>query len=139
MADPITVVGLVSAAASLVDAVIGVFTRLSRYSLDVKAAPRHSEELRNEVDALFRLLPNLRDAIEAGIDETKKEDLRSDITQLETVLRSLMEKTSKVEGFKRLKWPFKETENARYISRIERFKTNFGLVMSVGNRYVALF
>jgi len=136
MLDPVSAVGLVSAVASLADAVISVFKRLSQYSLDVKSAPRHSEELRKEVDALFKLLPDIRDAIDAGIDERKKDDLRSEIRQLEATLRSLLGRTSKVKGIKRLNWPFKETENARYISRIERFKSTFGLVMAVGNTYV---
>jgi hypothetical protein len=102
------------------------------------AAPRRSEELRLGIDTLVRLLPELRDAFEADIDETKKDSLKAEIKEFEAVLRELLERTTpqKVKGIQRLKWPFKEAENARYISRIEIFKTNFALVMTVGHRYV---
>jgi hypothetical protein len=137
MLDAVSAVGLVSGVATLVDVVIEVFKCLSQYSIDVKSAPRRSEELRSGIDTLFHLIPKLRDAFETDINETKKGYLRSEIREFEAVLRELLERTKpqKVKGIQRLKWPFKEAENSRYISRIEGFKASFTLIMTIEQRY----
>jgi len=47
------------------------------------------------------------------------------------LLRFALQKTvepANVQGFQRLKWPLKESENDKYIAKIERYKGHSGLV-----------
>lgn len=137
MLDAVAVVGLVSGVATLADAIIEVFKCLSQYWRDIESAPRRSEELRREIDTLFSLIPKLRDAFDADVDDITKEHLKSEVDDLVAMLQKLLEriKPNKVKGIRRLKWPFKEAENSRYISKIERFKSTFSMLMTVGQRY----
>lgn len=59
------------------------------------------------------------------------------LTNLRQLLRDLHIRTTQreIRGYRRLRWPFRQEENAEIVSKIERFKANLSIGLNLNQTY----
>jgi hypothetical protein len=119
--------------AKLCELTLKVLGNLYRYYNDVGAAPVRSKELRDELGAMSGLLQQLEDAIKA---DAINKCLESALGQYRIMIDDMERRTTpdQTSGIRRLKWPFKQDENVRFLQSIERHKSTFLLALNLGHR-----
>lgn len=130
--DPFSVIGAAASVAQLVGLAKDVLRNLWDYSVAVKNAPKHSRELRREMGALAELLESLDDTLDSQSAKplfTESDPMTGFLELLEELNVRLTER--KTKGLGRLLWPFSQDENERLLTKIERYKTTFGLALSL--------
>lgn len=137
MLDPVTGIGLAASAAGLADLAFEVFTNLHKYYRDVRDAPARSADLRTEVDSLVDLLSNAQEVFERNSNDIFRSTLPQELDALRDLLNELYRRTTprEVSGVRRLRWPFREGENAEILSKIERYKANLTVNLNLTQRY----
>jgi hypothetical protein len=132
--DPVSATGLVSALVSLGQFTGGVLLKLYRYYVDVKEGPTQAAQLREEVGFTLSQLNAITTALNSGATTTLN---ISEIEKACSRFRRTLEKIDKatqpecLQGFAKLKWPFKKEENATLIAEIERCKSGFSLTLNI--------
>jgi len=138
--DPISAVGLVAGVMQLADLVLRVITNLHNYYRDFEAAPRCSAQLRTELKRLFLVVSNLQELSEAKL---RRFSIEAELKDMVELLQEMLSRITPrhTRGVKRLQWPFKEAENKEFLSRIERFKSSFIIILNITQTYLleALF
>jgi len=141
--DPVTAVGLATSADQLVALVGKVLISLYRYGGDVKEAPRRSAKLRDELSTTISLLGLVEEALKERpqvVVALHGPSLVQTMSQFRELLETLERKIQAdvTRGIRRLTWPFKKEEIDVHISRIERYKATFSLVLNIQQVYVVL-
>lgn len=123
--DPGTGIQLAASAAELIELAFKVFMNLYKYYRNVKDAPARSIELRLELDGLLDLLTSAQQIFERNRDSYFRTSLPQQLSDLRNLLNQLYSKTNPqdVAGYRRLRWPFQDHENAEIISKLEKHKT----------------
>lgn len=129
--DPVTGVGLTGSAVQIAEFSAKVFRALFEYFQAVKDAPEKSEAVQQELLAVTLVLKNL--APEFDDHFLRSEDLTTFTLLLNEIHRRI--ELPKGLSIKRLKWPFSQKENMKYLSQLERFKTTFTLGLATRQRY----
>jgi hypothetical protein len=135
--DPVSALGVAAAACQLAEQVLMISDGLYQYFKEVKQSPKLSRELRQEVLLLSDVLENLRSAFPAemyvkslsGPRNTSMNDL---IEEFEAVVKKMADRMKIEESgisWKRLRWPFDQKENEKYLEKFERFKSIFQLAL----------
>jgi hypothetical protein len=132
--DPVTAVGLVAAAAQLVNNVKSVYFAVFDYFSKVRDAPNQSRELRNELGAMCDIVDDLQDVIKKSRFAASA-TLKEAIAEFDIKLNEMNErvKISKTKGLNRLKWPFAENENKNYLAMISRYRGIFNTALNIQN------
>lgn len=129
--DPISGFGLVASAIKIAEHSATVFKLLFEYFQEVKDAPAKSEAVQQELLAVSLVLKNLA-------TECDKQLLSSDaLNHFGALLNEIQSRTSLQDGLtmRRLKWPFTQKENEKYIFELERYKSTFTLALVTSQRY----
>ena len=133
--DPVTVIGLVAGVAQLAGAARVIVSNMYRYFDTVKDAPKHSQELRNELSTISDLLDSLCDALDSSTTSsfTPPDSLKSAIPEFQVILEDMKLRVteSQTKGLRRLKWPFTKDENERLLSRLQRYKATFNMALNI--------
>lgn len=127
--DSLSVVGL---AIQLAEFSATVFKALFEYFQCVKDAPAKSEAVQQELLAVSLVLKNIA-------SEGDEQILRGvALNRFGALLNEIQSRTSLQKGLtmKRLKWPFTQKENEKYLSELERYKSTFTLALVTRQRYV---
>ena len=123
MADPLSILGAVSAAAGLADIGTRVFQSLYTFYQSVKDAPKQWAALCDELDMMVRILSRIPE-IDAAPNSASLErawvEVENLLKEMETAIK-LAAPTGAPTGMIRLKWPFKDDENKKYLERISRY------------------
>jgi hypothetical protein len=142
MLDPITALDVIDDAISLAGTLWKVFKALCDYVEEVKNAPKHSDQLHEELYAISKIIKNLKTTVaESPTRRSGTVILQDLVSTFEEMLKEMEMKISlsaKTVSVKRLKWPFSLKENMEYLERIERFKGTLHLALSVYQTYSAL-
>lgn len=115
--------------------------KLFDYWQKVKAAPKLSKELQQEAFLVSNVLIDLREALASAPNNTRSHRTTSALTDTATEFGKLMVEmfscieVKKDEVLKRLKWPLDQKENENYLSKLERFKATFILVLRMIQGY----
>jgi hypothetical protein len=121
-------------ATKIVKELIGVAKYLHHYIRDVKEAPERSLELRKELANVRILLEDLQHFLTSpSTTSSLSAGLESAITEFKDLLEHMKARVdqSQTKGLKKLKWPFKNDENIRLLSKIERYKGTFELAVGL--------
>ncbi len=131
--DPVTGIGLAATAGQLVTLAFDIFIYLHRYYRNVRDSSRKSAELRNELDSLLDHLSSAQEHFERHGVSTFPANIAGDLDSLRQLLFELRSRANQTQttGFRKLTWPFKESENIEILRKIERFKTNLGATLSL--------
>ena len=136
--DPVTAVGLAASVAQLATFVIQTFSSLVQYFDDVKDAPKHSRELRDELLVISDLLHPLEEVLKSDLSGPNTSfvvplSLQSAVQEFQVLLEGMQARVTKVhtQGFRRLKWPFTKDENERFLTKIGRYKSTFVLGLNI--------
>lgn len=133
-----------SAAASViqvVDVAARVYMALYAYFRSVTGAPKRSRELRDEVrlvsDVLEMLKSNVETCPPGRSDAPVIKSMNNAISQLTETLKEIEEKieVSKTDVIKRMKWPFSEKENEKYLNTLQRYNTMFNTILNTLGLY----
>ena len=144
MADPISIVGLITGVVELADM---VFVRTFLYVKAVKKKDKDRVALNSEVGALFGILSRLQllsGAMEGGEEEAEEDEGCKPVLQavhLDNCLKTLLTIKSKLDAheghghalksaLKTLWWPFTSSEVGNLLMEIERHKTNLSLALT---------
>lgn len=137
--DPISAIGLVASIAQLADLAASISGGLYIYFRKVKQALKRSDDLRKEVLILAAVLEQLKTALQSNpIKNLPSQDrFMESVSEL---LKTMNAKTSRLElnaGVigKRLIWPFTQKEEEECLSKIERYKSTFNLLLQSAERY----
>lgn len=135
--DPIGAVGLAASAAQLATLAGAVLTNLYQYCRNVAMAPKYSEQLRRELGIVCDLLVDLQMVFEANVHRLSRPSLNTEFQDFNEILQELMRRTTpkQTKGKERLMWPLRQDENARFLSRIERFKSSYSLLLNIIQAY----
>lgn len=138
--DPVSAIGLASSVAGLADFTAQVLAKLYTYYGDVKAAPKQSAELREELGSLVGLLKAAEETLKnepKGVLSMKK-SLENIITPINEMLGEMKKRCEEKQtsGLRRLKWPFGKEDNERYMLRIAGYKTTLILALDLESRYI---
>jgi hypothetical protein len=128
--DPVTGIGLAGSAIQIAEFSAKVFSALFAYFQGVANAPENSEAVQQELLAVTLVLKTL--APEFDDQFLRTEDLTSFMQLLTEIHRRI--ELPKGLSVKRLKWPFSQKENLKYLSRLERFKATFTLALATKQR-----
>ena len=144
---------------SLVLTVLGmsfeVASTIYSYAKEVKSAKLEIQQLSSELFALIGVLERMRtqqQQISAGqlSDETSVFASKDNQGSLRKVLQELIEflqdlhkslmpsKTSFQAKLQKLKWPFKQSETQKHLSRLERVKTYLMLSLMTDDMFASL-
>jgi Fungal N-terminal domain of STAND proteins len=128
-------VGAAASIASLANVALRVFAALYQYYSDVKSAPTHSMELREELGVLIGVFENFKIAIAQGkkLETSRCSGIEKAIPLIQKLLETMEGKidADKTKGLNRAKWPFKKEENKHYIERLERFKLTMSIAIGI--------
>jgi hypothetical protein len=135
--------GLAASVAQFAELSAKIVMSLYDYYRTVKHAPKFSKELRQEVFLVSNVLEDMRSSLESDpIDNesTKNAVLGNIASEFAETMREMASRIDVKEGdvLGKLKWPFDQRENERYLSRLERFKGVFILALQIIERYVSL-
>lgn len=136
--DPVTAIGLAASVADLAELALKLFLTLCQHYRSIRDAPAKSAELRAEVETILDLASTLKETVEQNPTKILLQQLLTRaVNELLTLLRELQKRVepANVQGFQRLKWPFKESENDKYIAKIERYKNTFNLALNMYQTY----
>jgi hypothetical protein len=141
--DQVTAFSVAAGVGQFVDLATKVFTNLLSYFQAVKGAPKLSKELQQEALFVCNILTELKATLESM--DTKSEIIKPNQNLNDTVMEfaSMMKETQiRLEvkegewSTRRLKWPFTEKENGKYLSRFERYKSTFTLALNIIQGYI---
>jgi hypothetical protein len=106
-----------------------VTARISSFYKSVNDAPESVRQLLQELFILSDLL-QLLETVLASVEESSS--LRLPIGEVSDLLFEIYKKLpdKKLQGIKRLTWPFTEEDIRALISRLERYKTTFTLCLT---------
>ena len=151
MADPISIVGLISGVVELADM---VFVRTFMYVKAVKEGDKERLALNSEIGALFGILSRLQllsGAMEGGGEEEEEEEKKDcrpvlQAVHLNNCLKTLLAIKSKLDAheghshatgsrairssLKAFRWPFTSSEVGDLLVEIERHKANLSLALA---------
>lgn len=134
MSDPISIVGTVIAVGGVAREIV---SSLVSYFEAVRDAPKQSQELRHEMCSISNLLNSLHAALMSvgtgNIISTVLVSVNESMSELRSLLSEMEARVAKPKtvGIAKLKWPFSEKENTRFISKIERYKANLLMALSI--------
>lgn len=131
-------VGLTTSIISLIQ-LTGKLTGLGYGYLGcVKRAPNDLRDLVDELNSLSRVLATMQNYVDKNPGSVAIQELggiNGPLQGCDLALKELQSKLEPRDGFKgfmdNLKWPLKESETTRFVSRIERQKSLFSLALSV--------
>jgi ribonuclease D len=137
--DPVSALGVASAACQFAESTAKVAQNLYRYYETAKNAPKLSRELRKEALLLSDLLEDLRDTMSVnmpGVESSRNvanSDLASEtLKEFEVTIKEIAARAEVAENelsWNRIRWPFTYEENQSYLQRFERFKSTFQLTL----------
>lgn len=140
--DPVSAFGIAAGAAQFVDLATNVFVGLFKYFQSVKQAPKLSQELQHEAYLVSTVLRDLTSTFESmnntSIIMGSTNTLNDAVVEFSNTMADMESRIAIKDGelIKRLKWPFTEKENQKYLSRLERYKKTFSLALSTVQMYV---
>jgi len=138
--DPATAFGIAAGVAQFVDLAVNVSLCLSTYIQTVIYAPKRSRELQQEACLVSLILEKLKSTL-GTINNTKlamdlTNTLNDTIDEFSKTLIAMENHVVKDGQFiQRLKWPFTEKENEKYLSSLERSKITFTLALTIIQRF----
>jgi hypothetical protein len=142
--DPLSALAIASSTAQFLGQTIKVIQGLYGYCQTAYEAPRRSRELQAEVIQVSNVLMDLQSALksipeDAQFPKTIKllSESSTEFTQVMNEMASRIEVQQRNLG-KRLKWPFNEKQNNKYLSKVEAFKQTATLSLSIVQLYVPL-
>src|SRR6266496_6224299 len=129
--DPLSALGAAASIAQLADVAKDIVTNMWQYFEAVKNAPKHSKEVHQEMAALSDILYSLDEALSSSC-----KSLFTDSASFDEFLGMLYHLRARVavpqtQGVGRLRWPFNENENKKWLDRLERYKATFSLALNV--------
>jgi hypothetical protein len=136
--DGLSAAGLASTIVQISEFAGQVLLKLYRYYIDVKEGPTRAAELREEVGFALSQLNLLYSALNSGTITTfNLSEMRAATSRFHRVLEKIDKpiQPESLQGFGRLKWPFKKEDNERLIAEIERCKSGFTLALNIDQRY----
>lgn len=139
--DPLTAFGLAANVGQMADLSAKVFTGLYKYSVTVKNAPKLSAEFRQEILVISDVLEELEVALKARpLDAQHGARLKEALAQFGEAINKIGARIQVEKGNfrKRFMWPFTQNEHEEYLSKFERFKSTFMLMLSGEERYTLL-
>lgn len=128
---------MVASVSSLADITAKIFVDLFEYYRAVKQAPKRSAELRNELQSVSCMLDQVKkqftDVPENVVSPHVLKSMKHSTEEFEKLLRGLGDRIrrEKTNGFQRIIWPFSSSENAEYLTSIERYKSILNLALSI--------
>jgi hypothetical protein len=133
--DPISAIGTAAAVTQLANYSVSILVKM--YTFEINYAPKRSKELRDEMGTVHHLL-NLLEKILTSPERQSFTLLQSLTTAIFEFRDMLADMAANVNGlqvgeFRRLNWPFTQSENERFLLRIERYKAIFNLALSIDN------
>lgn len=136
--DPILAFGVAGCVAQFVKLSFSVFHGLSRYIQAVKQAPKRSSELHREVLLVCLVLKELKSILDHSNEEGLPTTLHDTVVEFWESMRDMESRllVKDSELTKRVKWPFREKENKKYLSKLERYKHTFILALTTIQRYI---
>lgn len=125
--DPVTIIGLVAAAAQLLEQGATVLKYMNGLYRDVKNAPMQAEILLHEMNTTLGVVASLKftlDHIPSMISEFQQKPVTDSIKILVVMLQDVMKRCDKNQttGLGRLRWPLETKEMDKYIDRIQRYR-----------------
>ena len=110
--EPVSIIGLASAAVQVIDFAGTVLIKLYRYYLDAKTAAASSAELRDEVGLVLSLLNAVTEKLDAGVPREQHVELDRAIQGVRGILEEIDSRVSlqTTKAFRKLEWPFKNIE-----------------------------
>jgi hypothetical protein len=125
--DPGTIIGLVAAAAQLLEQGATVLKYMNGLYRDVKNAPMQAEILLHEMNTTLGVVASLKftlDHIPSMISESQQKPVTDSIKILVVMLQDVMKRCDKSQttGLGRLRWPIEAKEMDKYIDRIQRYR-----------------
>jgi hypothetical protein len=136
--DGLSAIGLVSSVAQVGEFAGQVLLKLYRYYVDVKEGPARAAELREEVGFALSQLNAICSALNSGTITTfNLSEMRTAASRFQKVLEKIDTRIQPecLQGFGKLKWPFKKEDNAQLIAEIETCKSGFSLALNIDQRY----
>jgi hypothetical protein len=136
--DGLSAAGLAATVVQISEFAGQVLLKLYRYYIDVKEGPTRAAELREEVGFALSQLNVLCSALNSGAITTfNLSEMRAAASRFHRVLEKIDKpiQPESLQGFRRLKWPFKKEDNEQLIAEIERCKSGFTLALNIGQRY----
>jgi hypothetical protein len=140
--EPVSAFALAAALIQVTEQAATVFTGLYSYFRFVKNAPKLSRELREEARLVSYVLEDLKTVFEEMDDEQPVSHSKNDnvVNVVKEFIAIMNEMESRVEvkageRYKRVKWPFTQKENQEYLTKLERFKNTFELVLHTIEMY----
>lgn len=115
-------VSFAASIAQIGDMALCVFMNLYTYYRKVHDAPKRSKELRDRLDSLLDMIEDVHEALE--LQGPAAPFAQKEIDRIKWWLSKAKERTTpkSTRGFRRLKWPLEEDENAYIISQIDSLK-----------------
>lgn len=130
--QPMEALGVVSSIIALLE--------LSKKTYDfidkVARAPEECLALGRELKDFREVLIALKECVDTNPQSEVLQRLSVPEGAIKTLTKLLLELTGeeeKLESFCRFKWPFKKGEISRYITEIERHKSNFTIAITTTN------
>jgi len=143
--DPLSVLAIASSAAQFLEQTAKVVQGLYDYCQTVSEAPQRSRELQREVTQVSDVLMDLQSVLKSipnnvQLPRTIKSlsESSSEFTEVMKEMASRMEVQPRDIG-KRLKWPFDEKQNKKYLAKVETFKKTATLALNIVQLYVCMF
>ena len=130
--DPLSAVGAAASIAQLASVAKDVVSNMWQFFEAVKNAPKHSKELRQEMAALSDILDNIDEALNSPSCNSMFTN-SAPFDEFVGMLHHFKTRVdvSQTRGVARLKWPFNENENKKWLEQIERYKATFSLALNV--------
>lgn len=130
--DPLSALGAAASIAQLAGVAKDIVSNMWQYFEAIKNAPKHSKEVRQEMAILSDVLYSLDEAL--NLPSCKS--LFTNSAPFDEFLDMLNHLRARVaipqtQGVGRLRWPFNEYENKKWLDRIERYKATFSLALNV--------
>jgi len=116
-----------------------VLLKLYGYYVEVKEGPIRAAQLREEVGFTLSQLNVITTALNSGtMSALNIPGMKAACSRFRRILETMDKATQpeRLEGFAKLKWPFKKEDNARLIAEIERCKSAFSLAMNIEQTYL---
>ena len=139
--DPLSALAIATSTTQFLEQTITVIQGLYDYWKTVSEAPQRSRQLQAEIIQVSNVLADLQSALQSipkdvqlpktikSLSETSKE-----FVKVMNEMASGIEVQKKQFG-KRLKWPFDERQNKKYLSKVEAFKGIATLALNIVQLY----
>lgn len=134
--DPVSIVGLAASTAQLAGLAKDTFTAIFKYVGEVKDAPKHARDLRNELLAVCDLVDSLDNALNVSSTTSSfnpPASLASAIAEFRGILETIKDRITEVKtrGVRRLTWPFTKGQTEKHLTRIGRYKETFNMALNI--------